>query len=646
MKFVSSIRDPIYGSVPITSCEQEILKLPILNRLKGIKQLGLAYLEYPGANHTRYEHSIGVMHVSYLIGKSIGLEDEQIQVIRIASLLHDLGHPPFSHTVEFAYSLFQDFFGSEKASHETVTADIIKSDRRLKEIILKYHPFIHVEDIAKLAIGHHEEKKSNSIISGPIDADKIDYILRDNYHCGFPCSLDINMIGEMFTIGEEDSLTLHERGKIFAEQLLLGRYHLTSNIHHFKKNRLAIYLMALTLKDAIELDKKKCVEKLKKLFYTGTDAEMLSFLKAHSKKFYPKLEEFMLGSDNFKEIYNFDFSLYSPTGRYNNEILANEISFLPKVSEKISDMVKGDKVVYVDSYASKLPGLNMKIRLGGHLKNIGELPLIKGIVRASITNTHVAFYSFGNFRPEDVDWDKTVELYSKLDQRSTLETAKRRLESDYENDKILHTFLMLSDFYINEITKEIHEKKRLKMDQILLCLKAFDDVFEKELDRTHIYFDGFSSFARLLAILNSSDGVMEDSNGRIDIYDLEIDETTLFLKLKQIPDDIQIDIERMEMFGMLYRLTRVKKYQEKFVEMFLMRSSGWAHHYYEQNLKFCKEAETLFLKIKDRIQVLFNENKENYEELSKFSKSREIYADVTKEKIGKIKKKMKVNITF
>lgn len=335
MKFVSSIRDPIYGSVPVTSCEQKILKLPILNRLKGIKQLGLAYLEYPGANHTRYEHSIGVMHVSYLIGQSLGLDDKDIQVIRIAALLHDLGHPPFSHTIEFAYSMFQDVFGEEKITHEKVTEEIIKSDDGLKEILPKYHPFLHVKDIAKLATGHFEIKKMSSIISGPIDADKIDYILRDNYHCGFPFSLDINTISEIFTTSKDDSLILRESGRIFAEQLLMGRYHLSSNIHHSPKNRLANYLMTLTLKDAfVSNNKKRGMEKLKSLFYEGSDADMLTFLKENSKEYYPKLKEFMLGIDNFKEIYNFDFSLYSPTGRYNNEILANDISFLPKVSEK------------------------------------------------------------------------------------------------------------------------------------------------------------------------------------------------------------------------------------------------------------------------------------------------------------------------
>jgi uncharacterized protein len=96
MKFVGSIRDPIYGVVPITDIEQEILKLPLMNRLKDIKQLGLAYLAFSGANHTRFEHSVGTMHVAHLMATGLGIEEE-LETVRISALLHDVGHPPFSH---------------------------------------------------------------------------------------------------------------------------------------------------------------------------------------------------------------------------------------------------------------------------------------------------------------------------------------------------------------------------------------------------------------------------------------------------------------------------------------------------------------------------------------------------------------------
>ena len=185
------------------------------------------------------------------------------------------------------------------------------------------------------------------------------------------------------------------------------------------------------------------------------------------------------------------------------------------------------------------------------------------------------------------------------------------------------------------------------MDQILLSLKAFDEVFEKGLDRIHIYFDGFASFSRLLEILNNREGIMVDAKGgRLDTYDLKIDETSSFFRLKQIPDDLQIDLEKMEVFGMLYRLTKVKKFRNKFGEMFVMRSSGWSHRYYDQNLKFCQEDLALFSRIKEGVQSLFDEKKDIYEQLSELSKSRGTDEETTKEKIEEIKKELKVKITF
>ncbi len=121
IKYVSSIRDPVYGTIPITECEQDVLRLPIINRLRGIKQLGLAYLAFPGANHTRFEHSLGAMHVASLMCQGLGISEHVTQLIRLAALLHDVGHPPFSHSIELAFNMFKEDFKdipTEKFSHE------------------------------------------------------------------------------------------------------------------------------------------------------------------------------------------------------------------------------------------------------------------------------------------------------------------------------------------------------------------------------------------------------------------------------------------------------------------------------------------------------------------------------------------------
>ena len=95
-----SIIDPIYGHVAITSFEQLIINTPEMARLRRISQLGLADFAFPGANHTRFEHSVGTLFIADKIARSLGLDEEEILKVRLAALLHDIGHCAFSHVVE------------------------------------------------------------------------------------------------------------------------------------------------------------------------------------------------------------------------------------------------------------------------------------------------------------------------------------------------------------------------------------------------------------------------------------------------------------------------------------------------------------------------------------------------------------------
>jgi len=97
---MASIIDPIYGHVAISNLEQLIINTPEMGRLRRIQQLGLADLAFPGANHTRFEHSVGTMFMADKIAKALGLTYEEILKVRMAALLHDVGHCAFSHVVE------------------------------------------------------------------------------------------------------------------------------------------------------------------------------------------------------------------------------------------------------------------------------------------------------------------------------------------------------------------------------------------------------------------------------------------------------------------------------------------------------------------------------------------------------------------
>lgn len=91
------IRDSVYGDISLNKFEQKVLDMPQFQRLRRIKQLGLINLIYPGANHTRFEHSIGTMNLGSKLANELELSKDEIEVVRISALLHDIGHGPFSH---------------------------------------------------------------------------------------------------------------------------------------------------------------------------------------------------------------------------------------------------------------------------------------------------------------------------------------------------------------------------------------------------------------------------------------------------------------------------------------------------------------------------------------------------------------------
>ncbi|MEM2672224.1 MAG: HD domain-containing protein, partial [Candidatus Hadarchaeales archaeon] len=95
-----TIHDPIHGSLRVGGPYLDLLDTPEMQRLRGIRQLGMAYLVFPGGNHSRFEHSLGVLHLVKKFGELQGLEEEELLLLGAAALLHDIGHPPFSHPLE------------------------------------------------------------------------------------------------------------------------------------------------------------------------------------------------------------------------------------------------------------------------------------------------------------------------------------------------------------------------------------------------------------------------------------------------------------------------------------------------------------------------------------------------------------------
>lgn len=174
------IKDPIYGYIRLTEVEKTIIDTLAVQRLRRIRQLAGAEYVYPAANHSRFEHVLGAMFLAGAVVDNlpVPMSPEEKQKIRLAALLHDVGHAPFSHLFEPLLLKYLD------RNHEDMSTWIIGKSN-LADVIRKqgFDP----EEISKLAVGEssdNEKRFLGQIISSSFDVDKMDFVVRDSYHTG------------------------------------------------------------------------------------------------------------------------------------------------------------------------------------------------------------------------------------------------------------------------------------------------------------------------------------------------------------------------------------------------------------------------------------------------------------------------------
>lgn len=261
------IRDPIHGSIKIQKEEVPILEHPFFQRLRNIKQLGFSEYVFPGATHTRYLHSIGVMEVvtkvfDQLFQDKKGKEWERLkETVRLSCLLHDIGHAPLSHTTEFVMpqvselklpSPFQSNSLERKATHEDYTIkSIIDSSftESFKMVEAKYG--VTPTHIAGLIVGYNPDPQYfqvegvdyypllHQLVSSEMDCDRMDYLLRDSYFCGvsygkFDLDWIIDNLREAIIDGKA-YLGISERAVSTFDDFLLCRFHMFLMVYfHYK----------------------------------------------------------------------------------------------------------------------------------------------------------------------------------------------------------------------------------------------------------------------------------------------------------------------------------------------------------------------------------------------------------------------------
>jgi len=241
------IIDPIHDFVRAYGGEIKIIDNPIFQRLRRIRQLSGAYLTYPGAQHTRFEHSLGVMHITGQAAQALEekgiINSDDIENLRLAALLHDIGHGPFSHLFEEVAQR------KKKSSHEQLGRDLILKTE-IGDLISKSG--FNKKFITKLAFGDSKLQFMNEIISGALSADIMDYLLRDGYFTGAEhAKIDHKRITQSLDVYHK-KLALEKSALYSFESMMHSRYQMFKAVYFHKTVRSAEVMLLESMRLAYE----------------------------------------------------------------------------------------------------------------------------------------------------------------------------------------------------------------------------------------------------------------------------------------------------------------------------------------------------------------------------------------------------------
>ncbi|HEX5179187.1 MAG TPA: HD domain-containing protein [Gemmatimonadaceae bacterium] len=239
---MTSIRDPLWNTIVVDAVTRRLIDTPVFQRLRYVRQLGLAHLVYPGATHTRFEHALGAYH---LARRTLGVLDDRREldaippdergVVIAAALLHDVGHHPFSHALEE--------IGAQH--HEVAARPLITQGPIADELRASIAP--DAPERVYALIRGQSASPLQGLISGSLDLDKIEYLKRDAFMCGVPYGeIDVDrLINALTVVPDAGRVTIGvlEKGLSALESLLFAKYQMYRNVywHHAVRSATAMY---------------------------------------------------------------------------------------------------------------------------------------------------------------------------------------------------------------------------------------------------------------------------------------------------------------------------------------------------------------------------------------------------------------------
>ncbi|MDR1893149.1 MAG: HD domain-containing protein [Spirochaetales bacterium] len=297
--FTEPIRDPLWKNICLSRPFLKIISLGVFQKLNQIRQVGPAYLVYPGATHTRFAHSLGVFHLAFriisrflLLSECPALSSGGVMSFLSAALLHDLGHFPYTHSLKEL----------PLKSHETLTAELVQ-EPPLSELLPLPEMTAAIIDPA-LPEGSPETGFYRRLLSGMLDPDKLDYLNRDAFYCGVPYGLqDTDYLLSQMIPGKTGPV-LGEKGLPAVENLLFSKYLMYKTVYWHKTVRIATAM----IKEAVILGMEAGRIKARDL-YALTDEE---FFHRYSPLPEGRLIREAAGRRFYKTVFEQDFEPGNP----------------------------------------------------------------------------------------------------------------------------------------------------------------------------------------------------------------------------------------------------------------------------------------------------------------------------------------------
>lgn len=246
------IVDSVHGGITLNETEQQIVDTATFQRLRRIKQLSMGQVTYPNATHSRFAHSLGVFHIMHRITKearesnAIPLTDDQIAELKLAALLHDVGHYPYSHLMEkidkvlLTEDLLQtsaihvvDATHTNYPDHEEIGQEIVTHQKDMRNVLGSAE---RAERITKLfRRTTTENAQISKLLHSSMDTDRLDYLIRDSRAAGVPYgAVDLNYLLNNLRVSKDGMLGVKVRALPAAEQFLLARYFMYRTVYYHK----------------------------------------------------------------------------------------------------------------------------------------------------------------------------------------------------------------------------------------------------------------------------------------------------------------------------------------------------------------------------------------------------------------------------